>query len=658
MSHSKVQRIMNYNLNTILKDKSDEKGSKISTARAVRERVTSMREIWQLISSERSKFFASFLALIVNSVAMLATPYIIGRAIDQYVIGRNLHGLLISTLILIALGIVAFITSYLQIRLMGTVAQFTLFDLRNKIFKKVQELPLAFFSQNKAGDLINRINSDTEKLSQFFSETLVRFMGGIFSLAGAAIFLVVIDMKLGTATLLPAVVIMIISQLVAGPVKRANDAGLKATGLLSGEIQESIQNFKIIVATNRRDYFRKKFAVANDANYTANIKAGFMNGIFSPIYDFAANLGQFAVLAYGLYLVLAGSVTLGILVSFLAYAERFYNPLRQMAQLWASIQVALAAWSRVKVILSLESNMKVLENVGSAENGVDDTNDAVQNSGASDRGGAVKNTLMEFKNVSFHYSVEVEAVATNSFESKTENDTETENTIEKKSIVRDVLHDTSVTLEKGKTYALVGPTGGGKTTTASLMARLYDPTSGKIFFDGKDLRSYDENERARRIGFILQDPIVFAGTVKDNLIYGNDKFSSLTEKELEEKLQEKGLSALLGTFEKGIMTEVPRNADAMSLGQRQILAFIRAVLRQPDLLILDEATANIDTVTEKILEQILERLPKTTTKVIIAHRLNTIKNADTIFFVNSATLTHAGSIDHAMEMLLKGKKRS
>lgn len=647
MSRSKVQRIMNYNLNTILKDKSGEKGSKISTAKCIREMVTSVREIWHLISPERSKFFASFVALIINSAAMLVTPYIIGRAIDQYVIGQNLHGLLISTLILIALGIVAFIANYLQIRLMGTVAQFTLFDLRNKIFKKVQELPLAFFSQNKVGDLINRINSDTEKLSQFFSETLVRFMGGIFSLAGAAIFLAAIDVKLGTATLLPAVVVMIISQLVAGSVKRANDAGLKATGLLSGEIQESIQNFKIIVATNRRDYFRKKFAVANDANYTANIKAGFMNGIFSPIYDFAANLGQFAVLAYGLYLVLAGSVTLGILVSFLAYAERFYNPLRQMAQLWASIQVALAAWSRVKVILSLESDMKVLENVGGVDNanGANSGDDASQNSGASDTGGAVKNALMEFKNVSFHYSVEVET-------------TESADTTGTKSIVRDVLHDTSITLEKGKTYALVGPTGGGKTTTASLMARLYDPTSGDIFFDGKDMRSYHEDERTNRIGFILQDPIVFAGTVKDNLIYGNDQLAHLTEKELEEKLQEKGLNALLGTFDKGVLTEVPRNADAMSLGQRQIIAFIRAVLRQPDLLILDEATANIDTVTEKILEQILEQLPKTTTKVIIAHRLNTIKNADTIFFVNNATLTHAGSIDHAVEMLLKGKKRS
>jgi ATP-binding cassette subfamily B protein len=190
------------------------------------------------------------------------------------------------------------------------------------------------------------------------------------------------------------------------------------------------------------------------------------------------------------------------------------------------------------------------------------------------------------------------------------------------------------------------------------MARLYDPIHGTVFLKGKDIRTYSLEEKAKSIGFILQDPIVFPGTLKDNIAYGNPEHESLTSHELHALLKEQGLDHLLERFEGGLDTPLPRNTDSMSLGQKQILAFVRAVLRKPDLLILDEATANIDTVTEQVLEQILEKLPKETTKVIIAHRLNTIQNADVIYFVNSSTVTRAGSIDDAVNMLLKGKKNS
>jgi ATP-binding cassette subfamily B protein len=287
-----------------------------------------------------------------------------------------------------------------------------------------------------------------------------------------------------------------------------------------------------------------------------------------------------------------------------------------MAMLWAGVQVALAAWARISNILNLESNLKVLP----AEN----SSVAANNS----------NNILEFKDVSFHYA---DSTGT---------------------IVKNVLEHVSFELEKGKTYALVGPTGGGKTTTASLIARLYDPVRGGVFLKGKDIRTYDFEEKAKSIGFILQDPIVFPGTLKDNIAYGNPEHEALTSEELLKLLKEQGLDDLLERFEGGLDTPLPRNTDSMSLGQKQILAFVRAVLRKPDLLILDEATANIDTVTEQVLDRILEKLPKETTKVIIAHRLNTIQNADVIYFVNNSTITRAGSIDDAVNMLLKGKKTS
>jgi ATP-binding cassette subfamily B protein len=222
----------------------------------------------------------------------------------------------------------------------------------------------------------------------------------------------------------------------------------------------------------------------------------------------------------------------------------------------------------------------------------------------------------------------------------------------------EVLKDVTFSLEAGKTYALVGPTGGGKTTTASLMARLYDPIEGQILLKGKDIRTYQPEERTRKIGFILQEPFLFTGTIRDNVLYGNDQYRNYSDDRLIALLRDRNVDGLLARFEHGLQTKVSTGGDAISLGQKQLVAFMRAILRDPEILILDEATANIDTVTEQQLEVMLDKLPESVTKVIIAHRLNTIANADEIFFINSGGITPAGSMEHAVEMLLHGKRIS
>jgi ATP-binding cassette subfamily B protein len=201
----------------------------------------------------------------------------------------------------------------------------------------------------------------------------------------------------------------------------------------------------------------------------------------------------------------------------------------------------------------------------------------------------------------------------------------------------------------------VGPTGGGKTTTASLIARLYDPAGGKVLLNGFDIRSFSPTERVKKIGFILQDPFLFGGTIRENILYGNEEFSNLTNEALHKVFFESGLETLLQRFENGFETKVNVTGESISLGQKQLVAFMRAVLRKPELLILDEATANIDTMTEKLLDEILHKTPAQTTKVIIAHRLNTIANADVIYFVNDGMVTRAGSLADAMDLLMKGK---
>lgn len=559
--------------------------------------------------NERFNLIRAGVAIAINSLCNLAGPIIVGHALDTYIKNHDYQGVLRSTGTLLAVYMVALVASYLQTRWMGGVGQRVLFTVRNTLFGKLQTLPVSFFNQHQSGDLISRLNNDTDKLNQFFSQSLMQFIGNAFIMVGAAIFLVVLNPRLGLATLLPAALLFFFNRAVSAWVKHKNALSLKTTGSLSAEIQESLDNFKVIVAFNRRDYFRQKFGEANETNYAAAVGAGMANNIFTPVYGLSSALAQLIVLVYGIYLITTGSFTIGLLVSFLAYATNFYNPLRHLAALWANFQVAVAGWDRIADILAVESDLVTVP---------EKNTEPMANA-----------HLLEFKDVHFAYPNG-----------------------------KVVLHDVNLTLEAGKTYALVGPTGGGKTTTASLMARLYDPTQGSITLRGHDLRSYSPTERAQKIGFILQEPMLFSGTISDNIKYGHTEYANYSNEQLHAVLKEAGLDRLMTRFDQGLDTPVAHSGDSISLGQKQIIAFMRAVLRQPELLILDEATANIDTVTEQILDEILAKLPATTTRVIIAHRLNTIANADEIFFVNSGAVTPAGSMEQAVEMLLHHKRQS
>ncbi len=586
---------MNYNLNDIS---------------AVREKSSNGRillNLLQMIREERRNLLVACLAILMNSGLTLLGPYIIGHTIDTYIVHKDYHGVLINAGLLVCTSLLAFGASYTQTKMMGSISQRMLFKLRNTVFNKLQELPLAFFNQNKTGDLISRINNDTDKINQFFSQSLMQFIGTLATMTGAGIFLLSINFRLGAAALIPALLILIFTRATSTWIRNKNATSLKRTGGLSAEIQESLSNFKVIIAFNRRDYFRKRFEEANELNYRAAKTAGVANNVFIPVYGFFASMAQLIVLTIGIYLISTGRFTIGLLVSYLAYATNFYNPLRQLAALWTNFQVAMAGADRISHILNMESNLSVIASKESERN----------------------SSLVEFRNVHFGYGDGQE-----------------------------ILHNVNFKMETGRTYALVGPTGGGKTTTASLLARLYDPVQGEVLLRGRNIQSYEPDERTRRIGFILQEPFLFTGNLRDNILYGNKAYSSYTNEELIDVIQNAGLQKLLSSFENGLDTNLGSAGESISLGQKQLIAFMRAVLRDPDLLILDEATANIDTITEQILQEILNKLPKKTTRVIIAHRLNTIQNADEIFFVNAGEVIRAGSFDHAVNMLMQGKRAS
>lgn len=566
------------------------------------------RKMLVFMKGEKRNLIIAFVVMLLNSGIALLTPYLIGYTIDHYIVTKIYSGLLKYCVILLLIYIASSYTEYLQTILMGSIGQRMLFNLRNAIFNKIQSLPVAFFNQNKAGDLISRVNSDTQTVNQFFSQYLMQFVDSIFMMAVAAGIMLSIQPNLGGAGLLPAVAILIFARIINPWVRKKNAISLKQYGLLSGEIQEGLSNFTTILAFGRRDFMRSRFEKVNKENYKTSVISGLVNNLYAPVFTFFSNIAQLIVLAYGIYLITQGNFTVGLLISYIAYAQSFYRPLRQIATLWASFQTTMAAWDRISIILNLESDLEYGKDGQNVPNG---------------------KSLLQFKDVTFSYPNG-----------------------------KIVLDKINIELEKGKTYAFVGPTGGGKTTTASLIARLYDPNEGSIHLNGISLKKYSAAELSKEIGFILQEPFLFNGTLKDNIIYGNSEFKGISDNELLELLKKNGFDTLFQKFDKGLQMKISPDGDGLSLGEKQIIAFIRAVIRKPKLLILDEATANIDTVTEKQLQEILDTLPPETTKVIIAHRLNTIADADEILFVNANKIENAGNMEHAMQLLMEHRRTS
>jgi ATP-binding cassette subfamily B protein len=565
------------------------------------------RALKPLMADEKKNVAIAVACVIFTTISQLLSPILNARVIDTAMPMKDYRQLLLYAGGLAVIYVLSLRTSYLQTVSMGRVGRNTVFKLRNGLFGQLSRLPIAFFSQNRAGDLISRVNSDTEKINNFFSQALMQMFGNLFLVTGAGVLLLALNWRMGVIALVPAVVMLVLTRVLSPWVKRTSRHSMDSLGALSADVSESLANFQVILAFNRRDYFREKFGAANQRNYKASVTAGVSSGLLQPLYTLAASAAQILVLALGVWLISRHELTVGLLIGYLLYVTSFYNPLRQLATVWSSWQTMLAAMDRVSEVLSLQNNLVQVEDAPAGKAG----------------------PLLTFEHVDFAYPGG-----------------------------KPVLSDISLTLERGRTYALVGPTGGGKTTTAMLMARLYDPTSGAVYLDGRDIRSFDPVERAERIGFILQDPFLLAGTVRDNIVYGHRGLSEMSEEELKARMAERGLSGFLARFGEDLSTPITNGGQGLSLGQKQLVAFLRAVLRDPDILILDEATANIDTVTEKMLEEVLAKLPAATTKVIIAHRLNTIQNADEIFFVGGTAVTPAGSMEHAMGMLLSHERVS
>jgi ATP-binding cassette subfamily B multidrug efflux pump len=565
-----------------------------SMARAPQERAenrgaTARRLLGELRPYGRPLALA-FAFVVVGALTQAAGPWLIGRAIDRNILGDDPAGLYRTMALLFLVYVAGTIAPRGQIRQVGTVGQSVLASLRERIFERLQRLPLRFFDRRPVGDLMSRVTNDVDTLNQLLSQGLSQLLGSLLGLVGIVVAMLVLDWRLALVCFSIIPVMLLTNVLFARRARLAFRTTRETVGDVTAGLQEEIIGVREAQAFNRTEANIERFRERNEANRAANVQAVAITAAFAPAIDVLSTLATAVVIGYGGYLVVTGSLTVGLLTAFLIYVQQFFRPVQLASQVYTQAQAALAGAERIFSILDEEPEPPDPPDAG--------------------RLGEVEGRI-EFESVSFAYEPG-----------------------------RPVLRDVSFEVEPGRTVALVGPTGAGKTTIANLIPRFYDVTGGSVRVDGRDVREIERRSLRRHIATVLQEPFLFSGTVAENIGYGR---AGASREEIEAAARAVSAHDFIRALPQGYETPLGTGGGTLSGGQRQLVSFARAVLADPRILILDEATSNIDTRTEALIQEALGTLMKGRTSVVIAHRLSTIRNADLILVVEEGRIAERGT---------------
>ncbi len=526
----------------------------------------------------------------VNVLGTILIPRIAREAIDENILNNDMSGLLTNLLYILILLVFTTIGHYVRVRSTGVLSQKVLFNIRQEVFKKIQNLPTQFVSDNQTGDLIQRLTGNVEALNRFFSEGFVRILHIGFSLSSILIAMYLLDWRVASISLVATIIVILFIAIQGKFLEKPIKQSLEKEGLVSAKVQESLDGFVAIKSSNQQKNWTKQFKKLTNNYYEISKKVAAISSSADTFLAFMTVLTVGSTLIYSLNLMSLNEATLGTVILFNLYSQQIFRGLDRVSYIWRNIKTGLAAAARLDVILNLQNNIKNPKNPYSPEK-IDGK--------------------VEFVDVDFGYNG---------------NDV--------------VLKDVDFVAYPGKTIAIVGPTGGGKTTFVNLIARLYDVNNGQVKVDNVDVKKWDLNTLRESIGYLIQDTFLFEDTILNNLKYDNP---SVSKKDAMDMFKFLGVEKFIQSQPKGLNTVVDSDGTGISSGQRQIIALARILLRNPKILILDEATARIDTKSEKLLQTAIEKAVKGKTTFVIAHRLSTIFNANHIILIKDNTILEQGN---------------
>ncbi len=571
-------------------------GPNWSALRGERGRTKKLGKLLALLRPYRGRVIVMFVALILATGAALAPAYLAGRAIDAGIHDKDPGALTWIMLAFLGAALVNFGATYLQTYLTSWVGQRALQDLRKRIFAHLQSLSIGFYERNKAGVLISRLTNDVQALDQLVSDGIVTLFSSTLTLVFTAAILVAMDPGLALVTFLVFPILAIGS--IAFRIASADAYRLtrEKIAVVTSYLQETLSGVRIVRAFGQEPRHERQFAELNDENRVANMRTVNLNAAYFPSVELLSAVATAAILVYGGNQVVDGAVTIGVLASFVFYLQSFFDPIQQLSQLYTTYQAGMAALDKIFDLLDERPELS-------------DADDAIDLP-------RVRGEI-SFERVDFGYGTgEL------------------------------VLHDVNLHVPPGQTVALVGSTGAGKSTLAKLVARFYDPTAGRITIDGHDLRDVTEHSLRSQLGTVPQEGFLFSGTIRENIGFGRPDGAP---EEIEDAARAVGAHEFITRLPDGYDTEVGERGGHLSAGQRQLVAFARAAAADPRVLILDEATSNVDVATEARIEHGLRRLLAGRTAIVIAHRLSTIRDAGRIVVLEHGRVVEQGTHEELLD---------
>jgi len=528
--------------------------------------------------------------MVVRSLAALALPYLIATGTDRFILTGNVSGLNIIAILFIGAALLMWGGQYLETLFLQLAGQKILYSMRAELFEHLHQLSMSFFDRNKVGKLMSRVQNDVNQLQQFLTQGMLEIVTSVLTLAGIIVIMITMNARLAllTLTVLPVLAIMIaVWQKYA---RRAFSKTRKTIAAVSSELQEGISGVRVTQSLSREERSAEEFDDVNQANLSANISAVRLQALMMPVVQILTGIAFGLVLVIGGQQVLAGTMGVGVLLGFLLYIQRFFRPVMELIMMYTELQRSMASGSRIFELLDIEPEIQ-------------DSPQAIELS-------PVKGEI-QFKHVNFAYEPGVE-----------------------------VLHDIDLTVNPGETVALVGRTGSGKSSMINLTARFYEVEDGEVTVDGNNVNSVTQQSLRSQIGIVPQDPFLFSGSIEENIRYAKMEAS---HEEVVEAAKTVGAHDFITRLEGGYEAQVGERGGNLSAGQRQLICLARVILADPRILVLDEATSNVDTNTERIMQEAVRRLAEGRTSLIIAHRLSTVASSDRIVALQEGRIVELGT---------------